>query len=135
MSRTQEELAVSFLFLIDGRKHEEWLPALLTAVGINNKWSLWCALNAELKLVPVLNVNSDEVHDHLDVTDELTSASEDDIYNRLCGLQFSDSIFESSSYTVEGLIDELRDEGLVFGKWFAERGTDVPRRWHAEGAW
>ena len=51
MSRTQEELAVSFLFLIDGRKPQEWLPALITAVGDNNRWDLWRALNHELKLL------------------------------------------------------------------------------------
>lgn len=133
MSRTQEELAVSFLFLIDGRKPQEWLPALITAVGGNNRWDLWRALNRELKLVPVYTLDPGDVHEQLEQMDENTTASEELIYNKLIALEMRDGFYEYGSEAVNELIQELRNEDLVFENWFAERATEKPYKWFAEG--
>lgn len=133
MSRTQEELAVSFLFLIDGRKPQEWLPALITAVGDNNRWDLWRALNRELKLVPVYTLDPSEVHEKLEQVDENTTASDELIYKKLIALEMRDGFYEYGSEAVNELIQELRNEDLVFENWFAERATVKPYNWFAEG--
>lgn len=133
MSRTQEELAVSFLFLIDGRPTKEWLPALLTAVGDNNRWDLWRALNRELKLVSIYTLDPSEVHEKLEQLDENTTASDELIYNKLIALEMGDGFYDYGDDAVNNLIQDLRDEGFVFENWSAERASYRPHRWFAEG--
>lgn len=138
MSRTEEELAVAFKFLIDSREMKEWLPALVTAAGDDNRWDFFRAVCDAQKVCIWYAPDPSTIHEQIENRgDETCSASDELIFTKLCAIEMPDIWYDAAYDAIGDLIDELRKEGHVHPAWRGERGSDIVKmaKWFGESEW